>query len=448
MTSAEVLQYAIANDIINVDDVLKDIMNKERQEIIQNHPYRIWQSKDGMFKTYVYDETRSHHRRQIARKSSEKLYDVIVSEYKKWERGEKEKFDIESLYHEWTEKALESNELVKGTVDRYNNDWDRFYAETEFVKSDIRTMGEMDIVRFLKGIVCSRAGNDKITRKCFGNIKTILIGIFCYAKTEREIKCIPIHQCLKDIKIPAKQFKQRVVKDSEQVFSDEEALMIADYIISNYRSTRDLGVLLALLTGLRVGELCTLKFTDQDGYKLYIQRTEVKEKDRDGKTVIKVREFPKTSSSMDAIELSESAYSVLELIKKINLKNGVTSDFLFWDNQLNQRIKSRAFDKKIRRICSAVEIPVRSMHKLRKTYASILLANGVEEKIAQKQMRHKDPSVTHKYYEFAIRSRGYMRQQLNSVDMFKTVIDHSPETQSTQSIIIYENQQKKTPKPA
>lgn len=46
----------------------------------------------------------------------------------------------------------------------------------------------------------------------------------------------------------------------------------------------------------------------------------------------------------------------------------------------------------------------RSMHKLRKTYASYLLANGVEEKIAQAQLRHKDSTTTHKYYELEAES--------------------------------------------
>ena len=47
-----------------------------------------------------------------------------------------------------------------------------------------------------------------------------------------------------------------VVKDSEQVFNDDEVALIADYIIHNYRSTRELGILFALITGVRVGDLC------------------------------------------------------------------------------------------------------------------------------------------------------------------------------------------------
>ena len=61
------------------------------------------------------------------------------------------------------------------------------------------------------------------------------------------------------------------------------------------------------------------------------------------------------------------------------------------------------------------------MHKLRKTYASYLLANGVEEKIAQSQLRHKDSATTHKHYEFSIRNREY--KSVNTADYFPITDD-------------------------
>ena len=86
---------------------------------------------------------------------------------------------------------------------------------------------------------------------------------------------------------------------------------------------------MALLTGLRVGELCTLKYSDQEQDRLYIQRTEIKYKDQNGKTVYDVRDFPKSESSMDGIELSNSAIKILGMIKRMNFQNGVKGDYLF-----------------------------------------------------------------------------------------------------------------------
>ena len=85
--------------------------------------------------------------------------------------------------------------------------------------------------------------------------------------------------------------------------------------------------------GGRVGELCTLKYSDQEQDRLYIQRTETKYKDQNGKTVYAVRDFPKSESSMDGIELSNSAIKILGMIKRMNFQNGVKGDYLFYDNE-------------------------------------------------------------------------------------------------------------------
>ena len=149
--------------------------------------------------------------------------------------------------------------------------------------------------------------------------------------------------------------------------------------------------------------------------------SEIKEKDENGRTQIKVREYPKTEASAAGVELSKSAMIVLLWIKKWNFRNNIQSEYLFYDKNYG-RIKSRAFDKQIRKICKAVNIPVRSMHKLRKTYASNLFASNVDENIVQSQMRHRDKTTTHRYYDFSTRTRDYKREQLNKADFLQNVL--------------------------
>ena len=162
--------------------------------------------------------------------------------------------------------------------------------------------------------------------------------------------------------------------------------------------------------------MAALKISDQDADVLYIQRTEIKHKNEANKTIYTVREFPKTESSVAGIYLSESAIKVLSFIKELNMKNGIKSEFIFYEHEYG-RLKSYFFNKTLKKICMALGIEYRSMHKLRKTYASYLLANGVEEKVAQLQLRHKNSSTTHKYYEFSIRSREYRLEMLNRNDI-------------------------------
>ena len=353
-------------------------------------------------------------RRQIARSNRKKIEDCIVKEYEKSHPIQKTDNSVKAMFEGWISHALQEKDIEKGTADRYQNDFDKFVADTEFSQMNIETVDSNDVIRFLKSVI----NNNSITRKAFSNLKTVLNGIFSFAMSEKGLSCISMSYTLKDFKVSDKKFKKVIIKDEDQVYTEQEIVIIADYIINNYETTRELGVLLAFLTGLRNGELCALKTNDQEGSNLYIQRTEIKYKNKEGKTVYGVREFPKSECSRSGIELSNSAMQVVSMIRKLNMKNGVGNEFLFYEADYG-RLKSYFFSKALKKVCNATNIRYRSMHKLRKTYASYLLANGVEEKIAQAQLRHKDSATTHKYYEFSMRSKEYKRNVLNKNDLLQ-----------------------------
>ena len=410
----DTLQFMIDNSMIDLDDVRNSMEKSKKNKILQQHPYDIWVASDGRVKTYIPDETRPYGRRLVAKNSRSKIEDIIVKEYVKAHPVHKGKNSIQAIFDEWIVYALQEKDVEKNTADRYQNDYDRFIADTDFSKKDIEEVTSSDVIKFLKQVL----NKHEVTRKAFSNLKTVLNRIFSYAMSEKNLDCISMTYTLKDYKVPDKKFKKVIRKDEEQVYSEQEIAIIADYIINNYQSTRELGVLLALLTGLRAGELASLKTSDQEKDMLYVQRTEIKYKDENGKTVYAVRPFPKSECSMNGIALSNSASKVLSMIRKLNMKNGIGSEFLFYEPEYG-RLKSYFFSKALKKVCRETNIRYRSMHKLRKTYASYLLANGVEEKIAQAQLRHKDSVTTHRYYEFLLRSNEYKKDILNQNDMLQ-----------------------------
>jgi len=69
------------------------------------------------------------------------------------------------------------------------------------------------------------------------------------------------------------------------------------------------------------------------------------------------------------------------------------------------RLYGKCFRSTLKRLCKKCCIPFQSVHKIRKTYASLLFANNVDEKIVQRQMRHKDILTTLACYEFSVRLR-------------------------------------------
>ena len=72
----EILQFIINNGIINVSDVQNSIEAMKKEELLKQHPYEIWQSKDG--KWYTYLPAKDGGRVLKKRKSKKDLENIII----------------------------------------------------------------------------------------------------------------------------------------------------------------------------------------------------------------------------------------------------------------------------------------------------------------------------------------------------------------------------------
>ena len=419
------MKIALQNGIISMNDIAENLKAMERKEILNNHPYKVWQGKDGKWKTFLIDDTKKEGRRQVARATKESVEDAIVEDYKK---NHEQRHKVYQLFEDWMDYAREVNDLSLNSIDRYTNDFNKYIKNTKFAERDIKSITEDDIISFMESLVIGKEEKDKLTRKCFTNIKIVINGIFTYAKSKKKLKCVSVRDTLQNIKFSDRHFKYSIKKDSEEVYSDEEIHKLVNYIVDSYtnmryKKTRELGILFIVLTGIRIGELLTLKTTDEDNGKLYIQRTLTKGKVR-GETTWFEKDYPKTVESMNGIELNDSAIEVWNWIRKQNMKNGIVNEYMFYEEEFG-RLKICHFERTLRRLCKETGIPYKSLHKLRKTYSSILFANDVDKKTIQSQMRHRSFKTTEAHYLFSTRSREYVREQINQADILK-IKDRQP----------------------
>ena len=109
--------------------------------------------------------------------------------------------------------------------------------------------------------------------------------------------------------------------------------------------------------------------------------------------------------------LSDDAMTIYQQVMKLRKEKGITSDFLFFEK--GTYIADTIFDKTMRKLCTELDIPVRSCHKLRKTYCSELLDLGISEKIVQNQMRHADIATTKGHYYFSTKKEAAIKEALN-----------------------------------
>lgn len=377
----DILRFIINNGIIDINDVQNSIETMKRDEMLSCHPYKIWEGKEGTWYTYLPDDKKG---RILKKRKSKKDIESIIIEYY---RNQKEIL-LQDLFQEWSMQKLGYGEIQKQTFDRYTTDFHRFFDGSHIAQKDIRKITEDDLELFIRETI----RNMGLTNKAYGGLRLLITGIFKYAKKQKHTE-ISITQFLGDLDLPKKCFSKKAAKDDESVFTDDEVEKIFSYI-QEKPSLLNYGILLAFQTGVRVGELCTLKYSDIQGNKLCIRRTEVRYRDEAGNYVFEVRESPKTEAGNRDIILNSEAKKTLKEIRKLN----PFGEYIFMKD--GRRIKEKAFSVKMTKICKYVGIKERSMHKARKTYATKLINGGVDESLIIKQMGHTSIDCTKSYYYF------------------------------------------------
>lgn len=361
------------------------------------HKSKIWQSTDGKWYTYLPDLKYKDGRRKVKRTTENAILDLIVEYYKS---KENEKY-FKDVFDEWSLKKLNYGEIQKQTYDRYHTDYTRFFEGSKISEVKFEYITEDMLEDFIKLTIKDK----KLTAKAWGGLRLIINGVFKYAKKVGYTK-ISITNFMGDLDLSQRAFTKRKFLDHESVFTDREIDLIVNYINESEPSIVNLGVLLAFQTGLRVGELCALKWSDLKGNTLCVRRTEIRYKGIDNKYVFEVRESAKTDAGNREVILSNSAIATLKKIRCLN----PFGEFIFTKNQ--KRIKEKAFSVKIVKICEYVNIPPRSLHKARKTYATKLINANVDERLVINQMGHTNISTTKHFYYFNNKDEEEARLQI------------------------------------
>ncbi len=397
----EILQFIINNGMIDISDVQDSMETMKREELLKKHPYKIWQGKDGKWYTYLPDESKKDGRRLVKRGEKKSLEDIVSGYWKRFG----EIHTLKSTFYEWADEKLRYGEIEKNTYDRYETDFHRFFNDG-FEDTNIKNITEDELEDFIKSTI----NRKKLTSKAYSGMRTLIIGIFKYAK-KYKYSDISIHTFFGDLNLSKKIFVKKVKCAEKEVFTEDEIKSIVKYINGKELKIRELGILLAIYTGMRPGELSALKPSDikKNDRTIHVQRSEVKFKDGNGKTVIGVKDFPKSEAGDRYLLLNDKAYDTMKRILRMN----PFGEYLFQDEKTRKRITENGFNHKLNRICTAVNIPVRTMHKLRKTYGTTLIDHGVDDSIIKEQMGHADIKTTRQYYYYSNQSNGEKLEQLN-----------------------------------
>lgn len=158
---------------------------------------------------------------------------------------------------------------------------------------------------------------------------------------------------------------------------------------------------LALMTGMRLGELLALQWSDVDlkNAKIKVENTlqEV------GRLVRKPK--LKNPKSRRTVDLAPPAVSALKEHKQEMLAEGHhrPEDFIFCKRDTGAPLRQRwVTAKSFQPLLKRAELPIIHFHQLRHTVGTQLLADGVPIPVVQELLGHAKPSTTMNYYAHSL----------------------------------------------
>jgi len=393
----DLLKYAVESGIIDLSYVQEQIAMNERKKYLEMHNHKIWQGKDGYFYTRVDDSSNPNGRRMIKKSKKSILEETIINFYKDMQEDP----CIETVFDEWLDKKIKYGEIQKQTQERYKADFKRFLYDIKDKK--IKFISEDELEDFIKTSI-----HDKhLTAKAWGNFRTILSGMFKYAKKKGYTQ-ISISSFLGDLDISNKAFTKKIKPDECCVFRENEIKLLVQYLIKR-PTLGNLGVLVAAYTGMRVGEIAALKWSDINDNYIYVHSTQIRYHGDDGKEVYETKNSPKTEAGVRRVVIVEKLCYIIKRIKKIN----PFTEYVFENN--GKPLTKHAFEMCLYRACDKLGITRRSMHALRKTYATRLINSKVDEAIIINQMGHTDIATTKQYYYYNDKAFNYIVDEVSKV---------------------------------
>lgn len=212
--------------------------------------------------------------------------------------------------------------------------------------------------------------------------------------------------------IPSFQFKISYIPETYRnickTFTYEEQNKIIDAVNDNL-SFKSFGILLSLTTGIRIGELCALRWEHIDNIQnvITIQNTlqRIYTKDASQKTKIIIGN-PKTENSLRIIPLSKTVQNTIKCLPNVN-NNG----YILTNNETF--MEPRTFRRFYSKFLSTHNIRYLNFHCLRHSFATRLIQNGADYKCVSEILGHADISTTMNMYV-----HPDLKQKKNCIELF------------------------------
>ena len=291
---------------------------------------------------------------------------------------------------QWIEKWIESQKHIKQTTKTMYYSHLKNHIKNGIGKVKLKKLNEEVVQNFADDLSSEYA--PKTVHAVFSMLKLAL------TEAHRQKYISDIYS---SIRLP--KVKQKAVRILTQ--SEQKRLEKAIYESGN---RYDIGILLCLYTGIRIGELCALtwKNINLNDAVITIDRTvqRVKSTDKNSRTKINF-DTPKSHSSTRTIPIPRF---LAEELKKYRRNNG----YILRDN--GKFTDTRNISRRFKQLLKAVDIEDMNFHCLRHTFSTRALELGFDAKTLSEILGHSSVTTTLNLYAHSLPE--HKRREMDKFD--------------------------------
>lgn len=193
-----------------------------------------------------------------------------------------------------------------------------------------------------------------------------------------------------------REIQIKSLENSAKVISGEMQNRLERYLLSHI-TRKNTGILISLYMGVRLGEICALRWESIDLENRIIkiaytmQRIQNFEDAAEHKTMLVVMP-PKSTSSMRELPIPTFLLNILRGF------SGHHADYYFLSDSADKVVEPRSFQRHFKKILKITQLENVNYHALRHTFATRCIEEGFDMKTLSEILGHSSISITMNRY--------------------------------------------------
>lgn len=283
---------------------------------------------------------------------------------------ENRKVKFSDITEQWLEQK--ENEIKQSTYANYKYLIEK-YLNPQLEMLYIKDLLKYNYNQFIKELT------KNLSSKTVKDICTVLKSILKFA--EKKYKC---NFNIEEMRTP------KLNIENVKTLSNREKNKLEKYCLKS-QTLRNIGIVVCLYTGLRIGEICAIKWKNIDLEKkeIYVKSTLQRSYEKNGEKTKIIIDSPKTKKSVRSIPISNKLYLILRDLKsKYN-----EEDFLLTGNNIKV-IEPRNYRYDFQKTLKECKIKPYKFHVLRHTFATDCINVGMDIKSLSEILGHSNVNIT------------------------------------------------------